>query len=296
MITAMRRGLPIPSVPCRKRALAGASTLVSHPQWCCPAGLADRPGSPSREPARLAQFWSRLPSRPSPRRPVWPARSELARPGRPARSSHGSAGARSQSYRREEKKRHEHDDPADFARQSARPATRARQLGDVVRRLAASPADWLTRVRLNPEGRWYERIHLDDSHEVWVISWLPGQATGFHDHGGSAGAFAVVWGTLVERRVVGARTTGRSWPSRSAGRSRAFGPRYIHDVRNGAASAVAVSVHAYSPPLPAMTRYDLTPGPGQARHRGRGGMVMTRPPGAPHRGDPRGRPASAWCA
>ena len=85
----------------------------------------------------------------------------------------------------------------------------ARQLGDVVRRLAASPADWLTRVRLNPEGRWYERIHLDDSHEVWVISWLPGQATGFHDHGGSAGAFAVVWGTLVERRVVGARTTGQ---------------------------------------------------------------------------------------
>ena len=67
----------------------------------------------------------------------------------------------------------------------------ARQLADVVRRLATTPADWLGRVRLNPEGRWYERIHLDDSHEVWVISWLPGQATGFHDHGGSAGAFAV---------------------------------------------------------------------------------------------------------
>jgi hypothetical protein len=84
----------------------------------------------------------------------------------------------------------------------------ARQLGDLVRRVAASPAEWLTRVRLNPAGRWYERIHLDDSHEVWVISWLPGQATGFHDHGGSAGAFAVVWGTLMERRVVGGQATG----------------------------------------------------------------------------------------
>src|SRR6202167_3559471 len=84
----------------------------------------------------------------------------------------------------------------------------ARQLADVVRRLAASPAEWLTRVRLNPAGRWYERIQLDDSHEVWVISWLPGQATGFHDHGGSAGAFAVVWGTLVERRMA-AVTTGQ---------------------------------------------------------------------------------------
>jgi predicted metal-dependent enzyme (double-stranded beta helix superfamily) len=137
----------------------------------------------------------------------------------------------------------------------------ARQLAEVVRHLAASPADWLGRVRLNPEGRWYERIHLDDSHEVWVISWLPGQATGFHDHGGSAGAFAVVWGTLMERRVAGAVTTGQVLAKPiGAGGSRAFGPRYIHDVRNAAAAAVAVSVHAYSPPLPEMTRYDLTPG------------------------------------
>jgi predicted metal-dependent enzyme (double-stranded beta helix superfamily) len=137
----------------------------------------------------------------------------------------------------------------------------ARQLADVVRRLAGSPADWLGRVRLNPEGRWYERIQLDHCHEVWVISWLPGQSTGFHDHGGSAGAFAVVWGTLVERRVVGARTTGQVLAKPiGAGGARAFGPRYIHDVRNAAASSVAVSVHAYSPPLPAMTRYELTPG------------------------------------
>jgi len=134
------------------------------------------------------------------------------------------------------------------------------QLADVVQRLAASPADWIARVRLNPAGRWYERIHLDDSHEVWVISWLPGQATGFHDHGGSAGAFAVVWGTLMERRLA-AVTTGQVVAKPvGAGGSRAFGPRYIHDVRNAAASAVAVSVHAYSPQLPEMTRYDLTPG------------------------------------
>ena len=136
----------------------------------------------------------------------------------------------------------------------------ARQLADVVRRLAASPAEWLPRVRLNPDGRWYERIHIGESHEVWVISWLPGQATGFHDHGGSAGAFEVVWGTLMEHRGVGGVTTGQVLAKPvPAGGSRAFGPRYIHDVRNAARSAVAVSVHAYSPPLPEMTRYDLTP-------------------------------------
>jgi predicted metal-dependent enzyme (double-stranded beta helix superfamily) len=137
----------------------------------------------------------------------------------------------------------------------------ARELADVVRRLAANPADWLERVRLNPGGRWYERLHLDDSHEVWVISWLPGQATGFHDHGGSAGAFAVVWGRLMERRLAGGLLTGQVLVKPvAAGGSRAFGPRYIHDVRNSAAAAVAVSVHAYSPPLPGMTRYDLTAG------------------------------------
>ena len=137
----------------------------------------------------------------------------------------------------------------------------ARQLADLTLRLAANPAEWLARVRLNAAGRWYERIHIEDSHDVWVISWLPGQATGFHDHDEVNGAFAVVWGTLMERRVVGDLTTGRVLAKPvGAGESRSFGPGYIHDVRNAATSAVAVSVHAYSPPLTTMTRYDLTPG------------------------------------
>src|SRR6202012_5829692 len=141
----------------------------------------------------------------------------------------------------------------------------ARQLADVVRRQAASPAEWMTRVRLNPEGRWYERIPLDDSHEVWVISWLPGQSTGFHNHGGAAGAFTVVWGALGGGRgggggaprqglakpvgpgggsgVGGGAPTGRVRAKPiGAGGARSFGPRYIHDVRNAATSTVAVSV------------------------------------------------------
>jgi hypothetical protein len=39
---------------------------------------------------------------------------------------------------------------------------------------------------------------------------------------------------------------------------RSFGPHHVHDVRNSSAGSVAVSVHAYSPPLSAMTRYELT--------------------------------------
>jgi predicted metal-dependent enzyme (double-stranded beta helix superfamily) len=134
-----------------------------------------------------------------------------------------------------------------------------RQLAEEVRRLAATPREWMSRVRLSADGRWYERIHVDGSHEVWLISWLPGQATGFHDHGGSAGAFGVVWGALEEHRPGGPghrpATTAARVP---AGRVRSFGPEFVHDVRNSS-QAVAVSVHAYSPPLAQMTRYDLTP-------------------------------------
>jgi len=83
-----------------------------------------------------------------------------------------------------------------------------------------------------------------------VISWLPGQSTGFHDHGESAGAFVVATGTLEDHR-----------PSEQPlvippGMLRAFGPDYAYDVRN-ASLAPAISIHAYSPPLSEMNEYEL---------------------------------------
>src|ERR1700678_4206197 len=77
----------------------------------------------------------------------------------------------------------------------------ARQLAEVVQRFAASPAEWLPRVRLNPAGRWYEQVTLDENHEVWLISWLPGQETGFHDHSGAAGALSGGGGPLGQSRA-----------------------------------------------------------------------------------------------
>lgn len=139
-----------------------------------------------------------------------------------------------------------------------KPSLTPRQLAAHVQRLAASPEHWVARVRLDLAGRWYEQIRLADDYEIWLISWMPGQSTGFHDHGGASGAFGVVWGHLDERTVPRDDTTplaSRVGP----GTVRSFGPRYVHDVRNSSASSVAVSVHAYSPPLSSMTRYDLTP-------------------------------------
>jgi predicted metal-dependent enzyme (double-stranded beta helix superfamily) len=132
------------------------------------------------------------------------------------------------------------------------------QLAERVRLLTATPAEWVARVRLDTEGRWYEQIGVDDSHEIWLISWLPGHTTGFHDHGVSAGAFGVVWGELDEYLP----SAGAPAPARkvTSGVVRSFGPGYVHDVRNTSTSSLAVSVHAYSPPLSEMNRYELTAG------------------------------------
>ena len=123
------------------------------------------------------------------------------------------------------------------------------ELAEIVTAFAATDG-WLERVRLRADGRWYERLYHDRDYDIWVISWLPGQSTGFHDHGESSGAFVVTTGVLEEHRV------GERAEVVHAGRARAFGRDYAHDVRN-VSLAPAVSIHAYSPPLDEMNEYEL---------------------------------------
>ena len=123
-------------------------------------------------------------------------------------------------------------------------------LAEIVSLLAVRPDAWMARVRLRVDRHWYERLHCGADYDVWLIAWLPGQATGFHDHGASSGAFAVASGSLEERHPQeGARVV-------HAGECRAFGPYYAHDVRN-TSNAPAISIHAYSPPLTEMTHWGV---------------------------------------
>jgi predicted metal-dependent enzyme (double-stranded beta helix superfamily) len=143
---------------------------------------------------------------------------------------------------------------------SAAPATPVAhaRLAEIVRTVAQRPETWRGRVRFQSDRRWYQRLVLADEHEIWLLSWLPGQHTGFHDHGDSAGAFAVARGELLER----AAPCGRPEPSGrvlAAGSVRSFGAAYVHDVRNSSALP-AISVHAYSPPLLTMRRYEADSG------------------------------------
>jgi hypothetical protein len=113
----------------------------------------------------------------------------------------------------------------------------------------------LHEVHADEESRWHVRLRCDDQVDVWLISWTQEQGTQLHDHGGSSGSFTVVSGELSEAVwTPGAEVLGES--SRSAGDAVIFGERYVHDVRN-VRPEVAVSVHAYSPPLSRMNYYDV---------------------------------------
>jgi hypothetical protein len=142
--------------------------------------------------------------------------------------------------------------------EAGRRATPA-QLGQIVRSVAAATERWRPVVRFTGGRRWYYRLDPagpDAGYEVWLLSWLPGQGTGFHDHGDAVGAFAIADGDLLETtaRVGHTAVRGRSL---AAGTVRSFGSAHLHDVRN-VTTRPAVSVHAYSPPLSLMRRYEMT--------------------------------------
>jgi hypothetical protein len=111
--------------------------------------------------------------------------------------------------------------------------------------------------RFDPARRWYARLAVTDDHEVWLLTWLPGQGTDLHDHGGSAGAFTVVTGEITEEIVGldGSLTRGNY----AQGDGHSFGPHHVHRIVN-ISERPAVSIHAYGPGLRSMTRYRLAAG------------------------------------
>ena len=153
-----------------------------------------------------------------------------------------------------------------------------RQLRAITSALAERRGLWSDLVVRDPDVRWYLPLHRSDSVDIWLLAWERGQDTDWHDHGGSSGSFAVAEGALLEQYRA---ATGRLSHRRlTAGQAVAFGPAHVHDVSHGGAGS-ATSIHAYSPPLSAMTYYRSTDDGLIARHtaaidgpegdRGRGG-------------------------
>jgi predicted metal-dependent enzyme (double-stranded beta helix superfamily) len=135
----------------------------------------------------------------------------------------------------------------------------------VLERLAAHRTELLEQVRFDDNARWHTRLDPTavgtDAVEVWLLSWLPGQESALHDHGGASGAFTVLAGALDET-VVSRTNTSRDhlWVR---GPLRSFGAHHVHRVGNDG-DLPAVSLHAYLPSLATMRRFD----------RGRDGLVV----------------------
>jgi cysteine dioxygenase type I len=127
------------------------------------------------------------------------------------------------------------------------PQWTARQLHDLITHVASAHAGpLLDVVRFASPRRWWARLALTEEVELWLLSWLPGQHTEPHDHGGASGAFAVVLGELSETYRYPRAEVGRR--QHVTGSTLGFGPGRAHQMWN-TALAKAASVHAYSPPL-----------------------------------------------
>jgi quercetin dioxygenase-like cupin family protein len=123
------------------------------------------------------------------------------------------------------------------------PATVAEFVG-LARSVAADRTQWEHLVEYDATSRWYHRLRTGPGYEVWLLSWVPGQGSGLHDHGLSSGVLTVLDGTLTERTERGTRALG-------AGAQRMFAPGYVHEVVNDTLEP-AISLHVYFPGLTEM--------------------------------------------
>jgi uncharacterized NAD(P)/FAD-binding protein YdhS len=109
----------------------------------------------------------------------------------------------------------------------------------------------------HPYGR--RRVARTDDFEVLVMTWLPGQCTGVHDHAGAASVFKILQGTAREM-IFEQKPDSLVRPHTSRqlhlGDIGCDAGSVIHEVNNDSdAELPLVSLHVYAPPLPEMRRF-----------------------------------------
>ena len=128
----------------------------------------------------------------------------------------------------------------------------AEELSGLTAWLAERPELWRAQVRHDPRRRFFHRLVNDDHVTVWLICWMPGHDTGFHDHDGSAGAVSVLQGRVREERLRWAQEPVSA--VFGPGEVLQFGPADIHRIRHEGTEPT-VTLHAYSPALRRMGAY-----------------------------------------
>jgi quercetin dioxygenase-like cupin family protein len=133
---------------------------------------------------------------------------------------------------------------------------------DLALELARAGDRWAHLVRHDPDQRVFAPLDAGPHAGAWLICWMPGHDTGFHDHDHSSGAVAVVAGQVREERI------GADWQVRDT----TYGPGEVFSFVSGnihrmhhVGSEPAVSIHVYSPKLHVMGAYAFGTG-GMQRH------------------------------
>ena len=142
------------------------------------------------------------------------------------------------------------------------------ELEQLARDIVERPELWRPLTHADPDRRRYELIYEDEWIDAWVLSWMPGQGTGFHDHYISGVGLAVAAGCVREDLMVygGEHLALHLRP----GDTRQGGPGYIHRVRHELGEP-AVTIHIYSPRLDWVGQYRLDESTGIVRREVRPG-------------------------
>jgi predicted metal-dependent enzyme (double-stranded beta helix superfamily) len=130
-------------------------------------------------------------------------------------------------------------------------------LSAYVLRVSQDRAAWTPHVRFDPSRRHWSRLASPPDVDVWLLTWLPSQATDLHDHGASAAAVVVLQGRLTE--VAAAPDGSLSTSALEVGVTHRIPVGAVHEIHN-AGPDPAVSLHAYSPRLSQMTVWQTTTG------------------------------------
>jgi predicted metal-dependent enzyme (double-stranded beta helix superfamily) len=135
-------------------------------------------------------------------------------------------------------------------------------LADTLRAWTEKTETWRPLVRHEPDERTYALIHRDDEVELYLVCWMPGHDTGFHDHDHSSAAVAVIDGEVIEERLSLQGTVERRV---AAGETITVAKEAIHRVRH-AGEEPAITLHAYSPPLSRVGTYEIADDGALLRH------------------------------
>ena len=117
---------------------------------------------------------------------------------------------------------------------------------------------WRHFARHDHETRFYQQLYRDPNLDVWLLCWVGGQNTGYHDHDRSSGAVYVCEGQLCEDYF---QRADDGWIRERtnmylAGGHFHFDAADIHGVRHPGGQDISTSIHVYSPALWRMGHYE----------------------------------------